>query len=186
MPNAVKAVRAETRPLFEVLVVYEDFVAGRRAGDTCSFLLSQLGDEFEFRSEMWKFEILRNPKLVEIAAAEALEADVIIVASRGTAPLPREVTNWIERWLPLRVERTGALIIAQIEGSMILKRAATAVYAYLEKVAATAKMDFLPHFFAGAEKASPSRPPLAPEVSSPHWDELIQRPATTRHWGINE
>ena len=165
--------------------MYEDFVAGRRAGDTCSFLMSQLGDEFEFRSEMWKFEILRKPELVEIAAAEALEADVIIVAARGAAPLPLEVTKWIDRWLPLRAERSGALI-AQIEASLILKRAGTPVYAYLKKVAATAKMDFLPHFFAGAEEESPSLAPLAPEVSSPHWDELMQRPATAQHWGINE
>jgi hypothetical protein len=69
---------------------------------------------------------------------------------------------------------------------MIRKRATTPVYAYLEKVAAAAKMDFLPHFFAGAEEESPSLAPLAPEVSSPRWDELMQRPGTERHWGINE
>ena len=148
--------------------------------------MSQLGDEFEFRSEMWKFEILRNPKLVEIAADEALEADVIIVAARGATALPLEVTSWIDRWLPLRVECAGALI-AQIQGGTILNRAATSVYDYLQKVAAAAKMDFLPHFLTGAEEKSPSiAAPLAAKVSSPRWDEWMERPGTERHWGINE
>ncbi len=184
--NAVTAVPAEARPLFQVLIVYEDFAAGRRANETCSFLMTQLGDEFELRSGMWKFEILRNPKLAEIATREALEADAIIVAARGVSPLPAEVTSWIDRWLPLRDKRAGALI-ALMGGSMNPKHSLPAAYAYLQKVAARANMDFLPHVLPFTNEETPAFDiPLPSEVSAARWDELMQRPGPERHWGINE
>ena len=184
--NALTAIQAEPRPIFQVLIVYEDFAAGRRANDTCSFLMTQLGDEFELRSGMWKFEMLRNPKLAEIATGEALEADAIIVAARGVAPLPAEVTSWIDQWLPRRDKRTGALI-ALIGGSMNPKHSLPAAYAYLQKVAATANMDFLPHVlaFTNAETRAFDIP-LPSEVSAARWDELMPRLRPERHWGINE
>jgi len=183
--NAVAAVHAEPRPLFQVLVVYEDFAAGRRANETCSFLMSQLGDEFEFTSRMWKFEMLRNPKLTQIAAGEALEADVIIVAACGSSPLPDEVTSWIDHWLPLRREGAGALI-ALIEGT-VNPRQGPSAYDYLQKVATAAKMDFLPHVVAFTGEGFPAWSTLLPsEVSSARLDELIQGPVPERHWGINE
>ena len=184
--KAVAAVQAEPRPLFHVLVLYEDFAAGRRANETCSFLRSQLGDEFELRSGMWKFEILRNAKLAEIAAAEALEADAIIVAAHRSPLLPVEVTGWIEQWLPLRDERTTALI-ALIDVGLNPTGVVPPVYAYLQKVAAAANMDFFPHI-VGFEDARPApsgiRFPGADTSAYP--DELMRRPLPERHWGINE
>jgi hypothetical protein len=57
----------------------------------------------------------------------------------------------------------------------------------LQKVAATANMDFLPHLLAFTGEETPSlNIPLPSEVSSAHWDELMQRPGPERHWGINE
>jgi hypothetical protein len=184
--NAVTAVHAEARPLFQVLVVYEDFAAGRRANDTCSFLLAQLGGEFELRSELWKFEVLRDPEHADMAAAEALEADAIIVATHGTKPLPAEVTSWIDRWLPLREGRTGALI-ALLGGGPNPQQVLPPAYGYLEKVAKAANMDFLPHVLAFTDEDVPSFDiPLPSEVSPARWDELMQRPGPERHWGINE
>jgi len=188
--NAVSAVRANSRPIFQVVVAYEDYAAGRRANETCSFLLSQLGDEFELRCGMWKFEILRNAKLAEIAAAEALEADVFIVAAHGSSPLPIEVTSWIDHWLPLRDERTTALI-ALIDGNPNLMGGTPPAYSYLEEIAAKAKMDFLPQLIASGGVGFP--PPgtgLPPGARSAGLEELMrpspvpERPA--RHWGINE
>ena len=166
--------------------MYEDFAAGRRANDTCSFLLAQMGQEAELRSEMWKFEVLRNPKLADIAAGEALEADVIIVATHGAMPLPEEVTGWIDRWLPLRENRAGALI-ALLGGSLNPKQPLPPAYAYLQKVAESAKMDFLPRVLAykAEETTDFDGPPLS-DVSAARWDELMKRPGPERHWGINE
>ncbi len=184
--NAVAAVQVEPSPLFHVLVVYEDFAAGRQANETCSFLLSQLGDEFELRRGMWKFEILGNPELARIAAAEALEADVIIVAVHESSLLPVEVTGWIEHWLPLRDERTTALI-ALIDGCVDPMGVVPPVYAYLQKVAAAANMDFFPHIVGFKdERLAPSGIRFPAGDTSAHLDELIRRPVPERHWGINE
>jgi len=184
--NAVTTVQAQARLLFRVLILYEDFAAGRRANDTCRFLTTQLGDEFELRSGMWKFEMLRHPKLAEIATGEALEADAIIVAARGVAPLPAEVTSWIDRWLPLRDKRAGALI-ALIGGSMNPGHSLPAAYACLQKAAATANMDFLPHVLPFTNEETPAFDiPLPSEGDAARWDELMPRPRPERHWGINE
>lgn len=165
--------------------MYEDFAAGRRANETCSFLLSQLGDEFELRCGMWKFEILRNAKLAEMAAAEALEADVIIVAAHESSLLPIELTSWIDHWLPLRHERTTALI-ALIDGNLNPMRVTPPAYSYLEEVAAKAKMDFLPQVIASSGVSVPSQSTgLPPEARSAGLEELMPR-TPERHWGINE
>jgi len=185
-PSAVSAVEtAEPRPRFQVLSVYEDFAAGRRAHDTCCFLMTQLGDEFELRSAMWKFEALRNPRLAEIATGEALEADAIIVAARGASPLPTAVTSWIDQWLLRRDKPAGALI-ALIGGSLNSNDSRPAPYAYLQKVASAASMDFLPHVLPFTNETPALNIPLPSAGSAARWDELPQRPRPERHWGINE
>jgi hypothetical protein len=182
--NAVSAVQTKSRPIFQVLVVYEDFAAGRRANETCSFLLSQLGDEFELRCGMWKFEILRNARLAEMAAAKALEADVIIVAVHESSLLPVEVTSWINHWLPLRDGRTAALI-ALIDGAVNPTGVVPPVCACLQKVAAAASMDFFPHI-VGLRDEPPAKIRFPGGDTSAHLDESMPRRAPERHWGINE
>jgi hypothetical protein len=108
--NTSPTVRVEGKPVFQTLVLYEDFAAGSWARDTCNLIMAKLGDEFELRCSMWKFEVLRNTKLNQLAAAEATEADTIIVAAHGSSPLPVEVTTWVDAWLPARGDHPAVLI----------------------------------------------------------------------------
>lgn len=89
----------EEKPVFTVLVIYEDFAAGKHAKETCDFLASRLGREFELKNLMWKFEVLGHPKLKEMAANDALEADLIIVSTHGIGELPEEVQSWLDLWV---------------------------------------------------------------------------------------
>jgi hypothetical protein len=89
----------EEKPMFTVLVIYEDFAAGKHAKETCDFLASRLGREFEFKNLMWKFEVLGNPKMKEMAANDALEADLIIVSTHGIGELPEGVKSWMDLWI---------------------------------------------------------------------------------------
>lgn len=184
--GGVSQVHAEAKPVFQVVIVYEDFAAGGRANETCGFLMAQLGNDFELRSSMWKFEILRNPKLAEIAAAEAVQANVIIVAAHGSLPLPSEVRNWIELWVPLR-ERHPAALIALLDGNAVSGESASPVYVRLQKVARAANMEFLPCFVAFSGHDLPRLVSWLKSASeSGRTDELPPRPPPDRHWGINE
>lgn len=167
-------------------MVYEDFAAGRRATDTRNLLMSKLGDEFELRCSMWKFEILRSAKLREMAAVEATEADAIIIAAHGTSPLPDEVTSWVDAWIPLRGDHPAALIVL-LDRAFHRGDLPPAAYDYLRSVATAAKMDFLPEITAftrnepaASSFALQSEASAAPSGVFPRWT------VSERHWGINE
>ena len=48
---------------------------------------------------MWKFEVLGNPKMKEMAANDALEADLIIVSTHGIGELPEPKNGFISMTL---------------------------------------------------------------------------------------
>ena len=167
-------------------MVYEDFAAGRQATDTCNLLMAKLGDEFELLCSMWKFEVLRSAKLNQMAAAEATEADAIIVAAHGASPLPEEVTRWIEAWLPLRDDHPAALI-ALVDSAFHRGDKPSAAHDFLRGVAAAAKMDFLTQVTAFAVDESvisgfafKSDLNASPAAEAARWN------VSERHWGINE
>lgn len=183
--NATVSIQAGKKPAFRLLTVYEDFAAGRRANETCSFLLAQLGDDFEIRTSMWKFDILEDHVFAKSAVVEALEADAVIIATRGKSPLPAAITGWIERWVFRRADQTGALI-----GIMDTTSADTPVAAhirsYLDSVAAAANMDFLINAvpFGPADTSDSPHSLRSRFYFNPHEDFTEQK--FDQHWGINE
>jgi hypothetical protein len=89
----------ETSSNFNVVIAYEDFEAGKHAKRTYDFLVDNLGGDCRLTNEMWKFDVLRVPKLQEMAAKDAALADIILVSGHGGSELPREVKSWLEAWL---------------------------------------------------------------------------------------
>ena len=186
--NTASAVHSGRKPAFQTLVVYEDFAAGRRATETCNLLMARLGDEFELRCSMWKFEVLQDAKLNQVAAAEATEADTIIIATHGASPLPEVVTDWIDAWLTLRGEHPAALI-ALVDSAYYRKDRPSAVCDYLRKVAAAAHMDLLTQvtpFTINEAPAPMPALPVKPAAKIPPATEFSRLDTTERHWGINE
>ncbi len=86
-------------PTFNVVIAYEDFDTGKHARKTYDFLVENLGPQCHFTNQMWKFDVLRIPKLREMAANDAVLADLIIVSSHGGEELPGPVKAWLESWL---------------------------------------------------------------------------------------
>jgi hypothetical protein len=178
---------ASVRPksAFRVVMAYDDFIAGKRAMDACNFLVFQLGGEIELRSSMWKFDILRNAKLNQIAVDDAIEADVIIVASAPNAGLPEEVRNWIDGWVSQKRGQTAALV-ALLDFTGGDDTASTLAYAFLKGAAASADIDFLPQEIRSIEKKMPPLP-IAPSGKGPRplADPLGGRPGP-EGWGLND
>jgi hypothetical protein len=172
----------KARAVFQVLVIYEDFAASRQATSTCNLLMNKLGDEFELRCSMWKFEVLRNESLRQMAAVEATEADAIIVATRGGSALPEEITHWVDGWISLRGDHPAALI-ALVDAGFQNTNKASGVHDYLQSVAAAAKMDFLPQVSSFTMNES-RMAGLAPQMDALSRDTSWS--TSERHWGINE
>ena len=51
---------------------------------------NQLGRDYDFTNQMWKFDILGNAKMREMAVKDAEEADLIIISTHGTENCPRK------------------------------------------------------------------------------------------------
>lgn len=183
LPKAAVAHAARKgKSAFHVVIAYEDFAAGHRAMDACKLLVSQLDGQVEFRSGMWKFDILRNSKLNQIAAEDAAAADAIIVATSQSGDLPAEVRRWMETWIPLKRGQTSVLL-ALIESSGDEVANDMTAYKYLRQAAASAEIDFLPQSISGGQPAQ-----MRETIPSPRtgWsDRIVSRPAP-EGWGLND
>src|SRR5258706_2790481 len=86
----------EANPNLNVVIAYEDFETGKQGKKTCDVLAENLGDGCKLSSQMWKFDVLGIPKLREMAAKDAAQADIVMISCHGHYDLPIEVKAWIE------------------------------------------------------------------------------------------
>lgn len=146
----------ETNPTFNVVIAYEDFETGKRAKKTYDFLVENLGRECQLANQMWKFEVLRIPKLREMAVRDAATADILLVSCHGGTDLPAEVKHWLESWLqapgePLALvalfdrPREHTLAIRSYLAS-VARRAKTAFFAQPDDWPQQSSADLLPAF----------------------------------------
>src|SRR3954452_20708038 len=89
----------EANTTFNVVIAYEDFETGKKAKGTYDFLVQNLGPECDFENQMWKFDVLGIPKLMELAAKDAANADIVIISCHSGSHLPEEVVSWMELWI---------------------------------------------------------------------------------------
>lgn len=179
------AAAAELKPVFRVVMAYDDFAAGKRAMDTCNFLVSQFEGEIELRSSMWKFDVLRSTKLSQIAADEAVEADVIIVANAKDGGLPEEVKEWVNGWVE-RKRGPAAALVALLDFTGDDARESNLAHAFLKGAATAAKIDFLSQEIRSASGTMrPVSSTAFPDWPLPPADPPAHRPSPEA-WGIND
>ena len=180
----------EDIPVFSVVLVFEDFNTGTRAKRAYDFLAANLTQEWRVTSQMWKFDLLSNPELRELAAKDAATANLIIVSSRGDRALSAGVKEWIELWQGYQGEPEA--LVALFDRPPEEAGHALTTQAYLERVAERGRMEFFT--WPGIE-LEPPRPqatmvldqrlgmagvPFHPLAAIP------PREVSFAHWGINE
>lgn len=194
---------SENPPTFNVVIVYEDFAAGKHAKETYDYLVHQLGTHYEFTNQMWKFDVLGNLKMKELAVKDAVTADLIIISTHGMGDLPQAVKSWIEQWSAQKGHAMALVTLVDQpvtmgDGNFTLE----AIRSYLQTAARRAQIDFfaqptdwpdrdedssIHQFSERAERTSnimadfiQHRAPSAPEHSfSPPY-------VAAYRWGINE
>src|SRR4051794_31457425 len=92
--NALDSSELPSKSNFNVVIAYENLEAGKNARKTYDYLAQHLGQDCQFANEMWSFDVLSIPRLRELAARDAMQADIIIVACHGNGRLPEAVKSW--------------------------------------------------------------------------------------------
>ena len=175
----------EESPVFNVVIVYEDFETGKNARRTYDFLAEQLGKDCRFATQMWKFDVLGIPKLREMAAKDASAADIVIVAYHGGTGLPQDVKAWLQMWSDPDRHPLALVALYRCDPSDAIQAARNRDY--LATLAARTGMEF----FSQAESASghplpaaSDRLPAAARAITP-WS-VAPHDAAIPRWGINE
>src|SRR4051794_10180347 len=176
------------KPIFNVVIAYEDFAAGKHAKETYDYLVHHLGREFEFENQMWKFDVLGNPKMKEMAVKDAATADLIIISTHGVGDLPREVKSWIDHW----VEHKGSAmaLVTLVDRPPGENGEVPPIRTYLQRVARKAKMDFFAQPDDWPDKdedfSMQQISERAQRTSTLMADFLHHHTAAGSRWGLNE
>ncbi len=83
--------------VFRIVIAYENFDAGTRATMMTERLAAQLPPEIGLVTDAWKFELIGDPHLRELARKSATEADMLIISVTGNE-LPADISEWLEYW----------------------------------------------------------------------------------------
>lgn len=188
--NESKAAAGEAIGGVDVLLVYEDFSTGLRARQVFEQVARQLELEADFNVDLWKFDLLREPALLEWAANEAVKADLVFLSAHGQGELPGTVNMWLRRWL----ERRGGEPCALVVLIDTLAGDTGAANQMLEALRATALAAGVDVFLHAAEALPTERQPVLdeihpyPETRTASPDELFHGVELhpNRDWGINE
>jgi len=152
--------------------------------DTYHRLVSQFGAEFEFSSAMWKFGILHDPELNQMAARDAVDARVVIIAIHHSSDLPDVAKEWLEVWSAQKKGQTSALV-ALLKWSAAGEAPAGRTETFLKDLAGRVGMDFLLQKVSIPEISHTSTGTGTPG-SRPTPPERALTPPPYESWGIND
>ena len=126
-----------------VAVVYEDTRTQEWARQVCSRVRHLIGEE-GVRTNWWQADLLRDVEVLAEALSAASAAELLVVSVYASDQLPLDLYAWIDAWLSRRQVPTGALValicVPDGAGSQAFR-----TRDYLQAVARTGGLDFLPH-----------------------------------------
>jgi hypothetical protein len=126
----------------KVFVLYSAKFGSEIGSRACRALRKKLGKEFSVNQSVWNVELLKSPKLRVLAAKEAMEADIVFIATEEGMPLEAEMTAWLELWQK-RGRTGGAALVALLKRNSI--HDPHLVAEALHQFAKDAKMDYFCH-----------------------------------------
>ena len=134
----------------KIVLVYSDRSSAKLGARVSNSLRRRLGSDFQVAQSIWNAELLRSPKLRKLAADEAKESDLVIIATSEGVPLSGQVSQWFKLWSGQARQNPSALVA-------LLKRPEQAdethmVENRLHRIADRAKMDFFCHSEAELEE----------------------------------
>jgi hypothetical protein len=95
---------------WSVVVLYEDKPTRDRAMVLCNRLMKNFWSDVEFDFHWWRTDFLDDPRMAQIAAADATAADLFIFSSSPETGLSPMFLKWFEGWSREREMRDGLLL----------------------------------------------------------------------------
>jgi len=175
----------ETKQALQVTIAYKDLAAGKRAMHTLAQLGRGLVDDIEFQPFPWSFELLLDANWRDIAFRHAVQADILILATSDSAPVPTGVTQWMETILD-RKQGTDCAVVALFgtelqpepdDSSRIQALRVATQKAGLPFFAPVLRRELSDALFQLQDRA---------ERVTPLLDDVLRRTHPSIHWGINE
>lgn len=175
----------DAKQALRVVIAYRDLPAGKRAMHVMSGLGKGLGDEIEFQPVPWSFELLADRDWSEVATRDAINADILIVATSSANALPPAVARWVESTINQK-QGTAAAVIALFGSEANPDEVDTSRVDAIQTAARQAGLDFFaPPARHGFEQTK-ARIPQGTGMVTPLLDEILQHHYPVPHWGINE
>lgn len=155
--------------------IHQDDVTLKWATQVASRAIHLVGER-SVRSAWWQIGGLSDPRVFRDAVQAATTADILIVSVLGADALPLDIYEWIEAWLPLRLQLAGAMVaLIGVPGQPGTD--SSRIGYYLQDVARRGQLEFLSqhqalpwhspitHWGTSRDKLLP--PPKSPPEGSP-------------------
>ena len=132
----------EMKRTWSVVVVHEDDATREQAVRFCDALIQRFWAQCEFEVSWWSYWQLEQANTAKESVAKAVQAKLMVFASRPENAIPPRVELWIEDVLRHRQEPEGSLVglgDTETEGHVALVSKSI----YLRNAAHRAGMDYL-------------------------------------------
>ncbi|MBI3849959.1 MAG: hypothetical protein HY298_06665 [Verrucomicrobia bacterium] len=169
-----------------VVIAYDDIPAGQRAMRTLANLTRGIGDEIEFRPQLWRFEFLEDPDWRAVAAAETINADILIISTSSETELPVVVESWVRSCLAQKRDDTIA-VVALLGSADKTDKSDSQRYQFMQRAARDGGFDF---FAPSARHEDSSDSTIESirqraETVTPILDDILQVPTHSLNWRAN-
>ncbi len=94
-----------------VVIAYNEIAAGKRAMRVMTELGREAGEQLDFHPFPWSFNLLADTNWGAIASSDAVQADILIIATNSPHPLPAAVGQWAEAAIDCK-QGTATAVIA--------------------------------------------------------------------------
>ena len=137
----------------KIVLVYSDQSSASLGAEVTSALRQKLGNDFHVAQSNWKTEMLKHAGLRLIAAEEARDSDIVILAVSESGPLDPNLKGWFKLWEQRERETPGALVALLNQSE---ERTETeSLKRQLEQFAKRAHMEFFCHRSAATVPSDP-------------------------------
>jgi hypothetical protein len=180
----------EATPTFDVFIAYEDAAAAECAKKTYDVLARNLGNECHFGNQMWKFDVLSDPKSRAAATADAAQADIFVVALGAARVLPPSIKALVEQCLRGKTNAIALVALFAVPGAG--RETAQATRDYLADAARRGGLEFFAQAFEEPISESPAEPAgfrrgsRADQYALTNLAVTGQENLSYPRWGINE
>jgi hypothetical protein len=99
-----------TRKTIKQVIVYDDLDAGQGALQAAAGLIGELDAEADAKPVFWHFKLMEYPAWRIWATADALNSDMLILATQSESGLPGGVARWLKDCLAQKRGSDSAVI----------------------------------------------------------------------------